>query len=132
MSYGPSGGQPPYGNSGGYGPPPPPPPSGPPGGGAYGPPPPPGGPGEPPANKGAAIGALVANVIGLCINCLFSLVGLILAIVAITQAESNPKAARTCTLISWILFGVGLVVGVLYWIFVGFDALMASSTTTSY
>ncbi|MDT0303818.1 hypothetical protein [Streptomonospora wellingtoniae] len=138
MSYGPSGGQPPYGSgSGGYGPPPPPPPSGPPGGGAYGapPPPPPGSPGgggmEPPANKGSAIGATIANGIGMCLTCGGTTIGLVLGIIGIVMAESNPKAARTCTLISWILFGVALVFGIIAWIWY-FVAWASYGATTAY
>ncbi|GAA4911777.1 hypothetical protein [Streptomonospora salina] len=139
MSYGPSGGQPPYGNSGGYGPPPPPPPSGPPGGGgAYGPPPPPpggpgGGPGtEPPANKGAAIGALVANVIGMCLTCGGTTIGLVLAIIGVVMVESNPKAARICTLISWILFALVLIIGLIVWILYGAAIFAEMSSEPSY
>ncbi|QBI54232.1 DUF4190 domain-containing protein [Streptomonospora litoralis] len=144
MSYGPSGGQPPYG-SGGYGSPPPQqppqgPPPPPPGGGGYGgpsggygPPPPPGDPygggnyGQPPASKGSAIGALVANIFGICLNCLFGIVGLILAIIALNQIESNPKSARMLTLISWICFGVGAVIGIFAWIFV-YPDMFATNT----
>ncbi|MFC4563054.1 hypothetical protein ACFO4E_14410 [Nocardiopsis mangrovi] len=127
MSYG-TGGQPPYG-AGGWGGPTPPPP-----GGGYGPPPPPPpplGPQQPPASQGSAIGALIANVIGLCLCWVATLPGLILAIIGLSIASSNPSAARTCTLISWILFGVGAVAGVIYIALYGF-AIFGSAMSGSY
>ena len=76
------------GGTGGYVPPPgggyPPPPGG--GGGGYPPPPPPGGGyGRPqqPADTGMAIGALIANLIGLCLCWAVSIIGIVLAIVAL-------------------------------------------------
>ncbi|MUL40709.1 hypothetical protein FZ103_05855 [Streptomonospora sp. PA3] len=85
---------------------------------------------EPPANKGSAIGALIANVIGMCFTCGGTLVGLVLAIIGLTMAESNPKAARICTLIAWIYFGVALVVGIIWWVIYG--VAMFSASTTDY
>ncbi|MFC7328888.1 hypothetical protein [Marinactinospora rubrisoli] len=101
MSY--PGPPPPPPHQGGWGAPPPPPPGGP-----YG------GPPDPPASAGGAIGALVANALALCLCWALALPGVILAIVAVTQVNDNPKAARVCTLIAWILFGVAAAVGVLY------------------
>lgn len=142
MSYGPGPGQPPNGGTGGYFPPPPggtggypPPPGGP---GGY-PPPPPGGPGgypppgghgpqEPPFSMGAAIGAIIANVIGLCVCWGFALIGLILGVIGASLATSNPKAAKTCTIISWVLFGVGIVVGIIYMVLYGAWYLTALSS----
>lgn len=132
MSYGPGPGQPPHGGSGGYFPPPPggtggypPPPGGP---GGY--PPPPGGPGgypppyqsgppEPPYSMGSAIGAIIANTLALCLCWAFALVGLVLGVVGASLANSNPGAAKTCTLISWILFAVSAVVGLIYIVMYG-------------
>lgn len=117
MSYGSGTGGyfPPEGGGGGY-----PPPSGgmppPPGGwyGGSGPQPPP-----QPASQGSAIGALIANIVGLCMCWALALVGIILAIVALTMTSSNPKAAKTCTIISWVLFGVGIVFWVVLLVFYG-------------
>ncbi|GAB3440485.1 hypothetical protein GCM10027570_06030 [Streptomonospora sediminis] len=148
MSYGPSGGQPPYG-SGGWGAPPPqpptgpppPPPSGPPpGNGSYGPPPPPPGPPGPPggggyeepASKGSAIGAIIANVIGLCLCFGGTLIGLILAIIGLTMAESNPKAARICTIIAWVYFGLALVLGIIWWVVYGIALFSADTSYSTY
>ncbi|MDA2810630.1 hypothetical protein O4J56_08290 [Nocardiopsis sp. RSe5-2] len=116
MSYGP----PPPQGPGGYGPPPPPPP-----GGGYGAPPPPPnmGPTEPPANKGAAIALTVLSFLFCC-----NLLGAGLGIAAIATAESNPKASRTCMLIGWIIFALGLVGSVIYWIV--FLASGAGTATT--
>ncbi|WP_241483048.1 hypothetical protein [Nocardiopsis halophila] len=98
MSYGP----PPPQGPGGYGPPPPP-------GGGYGapPPPPPMGPSEPPANKGAAIALAILGFLFCC-----NIPALVLGIVAASMAESNPKAAKICMMIGWILFALGLVLSV--------------------
>ncbi|MBB6120055.1 hypothetical protein [Nocardiopsis algeriensis] len=131
MTYGPGPGTPPGGNTGGYFPPPhggsggyPPPPGG---GGGYPPPPgggfppPTGGYGnqEPPASQGSAIAALICNVIALCLCWVLAIPGLILAIIGLATAAGNPKAARMCTLIAWVLFGVGVITGIAYWIFYG-------------
>ncbi|MBB5436105.1 hypothetical protein [Nocardiopsis composta] len=78
---------------------------------------------EPPAGKGAAIGLIVAGV--LCCNPLT----LVLGIVSLVMAESNPKASKTCSLIGWILFGIGLVASVIYFIF---SFALAASTPTTY
>lgn len=144
MSYGPGPGQPPYdGGTGGYLPPPPggtggyPPPGGhppPPGGpGGYPPPPPSGGygPQEPPFSMGAAIGAIIANVFGLCLCWAFAIIGLVLGIIGAAMATSNPKAAKTCTIISWVLFGVGLVVGIIYMVLYGAWYLTMLNTPAS-
>ncbi|GAB3472785.1 hypothetical protein [Nocardiopsis coralliicola] len=118
MSYG----------SGGYGPPPPPPQGPPPPGyggpgGMGGPPPPPPPPGggyggEAPINKASPIILIVLGV--LCCNC----ISLVLGIVSLTMAESNPKAAKTCALIGWILVALGIVVNIALFALGVFDAML--------
>ncbi|WP_017569116.1 hypothetical protein [Nocardiopsis halotolerans] len=94
-----------------------------------------GGPGpQPPkpASQGAAIGALIANILGLCGCWTLAIVGLVLAIVAVTQVNTNPKSARTCTLISWILFGAGIAIWlVLFFVYgaMGFLSVLGSSSS---
>lgn len=128
MSYGPGTGGyfPPGGESGGY-----PPPGG---GGGY-PPPPGGGYGSPgfqppqqPASQGSAIGALIANVFGLCACWPASLIGVILGIIALTMTSSNPQAAKTCTIIAWVLFGVGVVIAIVMFLFYGAMGFMSVLT----
>lgn len=68
---------------------------------------------------GSAIGALVANVIGLCLCWAASIIGIILAIVALATASSNPSAARICGIISWVMFGLSAVILVIYFLFYG-------------
>ncbi|WP_436888781.1 hypothetical protein [Nocardiopsis dassonvillei] len=68
---------------------------------------------------GAAIGAIIANALGLCFCWAFALVGLVLGIIGAATATSSPKTAKTCTIISWVMFGVGLVVGVVYIVMYG-------------
>ncbi|WP_201294977.1 MULTISPECIES: hypothetical protein [unclassified Nocardiopsis] len=140
MSYdsGTGGYLPPPGGSGGF-----PPPGGggypPPGGGP--PPPPPGGwyggpgfqPPPSPASQGSAIGAIVANAVGLCLCWALAIVGLVLAVIGLTTATSNPQAARVCTIISWVLFGAGILVyAVLFFLYgaMGFFSVMESNTHT--
>ncbi|MFL1379307.1 MULTISPECIES: hypothetical protein [unclassified Nocardiopsis] len=77
---------------------------------------------------GAAIGAIVANALGLCFCWALAIVGLILGIIGAATATSNPKAAKTCTIISWVLFGVGILVGVVYLVFYGAWYLTALDT----
>lgn len=101
------------GGTGGYVPPP---------GGGYPPPPPPGGGyGRPqqPADMGMAIGALIANLIGLCLCWAVSIIGIVLAIVALVTAPSNPSTARTCGIISWVMFGLSVIVLLVYFVFYG-------------
>ncbi|MBV2366831.1 hypothetical protein ACFPZ0_07675 [Streptomonospora nanhaiensis] len=84
-----------------------------------------GGSGEKPASQGSAIGALIANVIGLCLCWPFGIIGIILGIIAVVNVTSNPSTSRTCGLISWIAFGVGAVAGIAYWVIYGFAAFAA-------
>ncbi|MFV2198011.1 hypothetical protein [Nocardiopsis sp. LOL_012] len=135
MHYGP--GQPPEG-TGGYQSPPgagggyPPPPGG---MGGPPPPPPPIGGGPPPGSggiQGAAIGAIVANAIGLCLCWMFSIVGLVLGIVSASIAGSNPQAARTCMVISYAMFGVGIVAWVVYLVFYGGSVIWSMNESSYY
>jgi hypothetical protein len=138
MSYGPGTGGylPPHGGGGGYQPPPGgsggyPPPGG-------GPPPPPGGwyggpgfqPPPQPASQGSAIGALIANIVGLCLCWVLAIVGVILAVIALTMTATNPQAAKTCTIVSWVLFGVGTALyAVLFFVYgaMGFVSVFSDS-----
>lgn len=64
------------------------------------------GPSEPPASKGAAIALTVLGA--LCCNP----ITLVLGIVAIVTAESNPKASKICAIIGWVLVALGLVISI--------------------
>ncbi|MDE3722839.1 hypothetical protein PWG71_15730 [Nocardiopsis sp. N85] len=150
MNHGPGPGWPPNSGTGGYFPPPsaggggypPPPPGGPggyppppyggpggypPPGGGHPPPPPGGGYGdrEPPFGIGAPIGAIIANVIGLCLCTWISVVGLVLGIIGAAIATSSPQAAKVCTIISWVLFALGAVGFVLVLIMYGATGILA-------
>ncbi|MES0836760.1 hypothetical protein [Nocardiopsis tropica] len=63
----------------------------------------------PGASRGAAIGALIANAIGLCLCFVFTIPGIILATIAIAQADNNPKGSRICTRAAWILFALAIL-----------------------
>ncbi|MDS1269197.1 DUF4190 domain-containing protein [Lipingzhangella sp. LS1_29] len=83
----------------------------------------PSGPTEPPASKGNAIGALVANVVGLVMCCLVALPGLVLGIIALVTAESNPQTSRVCAIIAWVLFGLALIIGIVWLFLFGLPAM---------
>src|SRR5699024_1131120 len=104
----------PPGEGGGYPPPP---------WGGHPPPPPPPGGGyghhQQPANTGMMIGALVANIIGLCLRWDASRVGIILALVALAAASSHLASGRTCGFIAWRMFGMSAILLVLCFMFYG-------------
>lgn len=102
-------GPPAYGPPGGYGP----------SGYGYGY----GGPGEPPASRGNAIGALIANILGLCACLPFGIAGVVLAIVALTKVDDNPRTSRTCAILAWVSFALALV-GLAIYLFVYGAALL--------
>lgn len=68
--------------------------------------------GQPPASTGSAIGALIANIVGIFACFPFALIGIILAIIGLATASGNPGSARGCTLAAWIMFGVSAVIGI--------------------
>ena len=81
------------------------------------------GPSGPPATNGLAIGGLVCGILGLfCCGPLFSTVGLILSVVALTQINKNPTrytgkgmavAGIALALAGYVIFVVLLFSGVL-------------------
>ncbi|ASU84324.1 hypothetical protein CDO52_17330 [Nocardiopsis gilva YIM 90087] len=86
--------------------------------------------GEPPASTGSAVGALIANVVGILLCWPFGLIGTVVSIIGLATANSNPRASRGCTLAGWILFGVGvlaLIAVILYYVFV--VGVLAASTS---
>ena len=58
---------------------------------------------------GAAIAAIIVNVVGLCLCTVLSIIGLVLGIIATVTYESSPQTSRICTIIAYALFGVGAV-----------------------
>lgn len=63
------------------------------------------------------VGVLVVNITGLCLFWTTSSVGIILAIVALATAASNPSHARTCGFIAWGMFGLSTIRLVLHFMF---------------
>ncbi|MFE3461901.1 hypothetical protein ACFXKD_30530 [Nocardiopsis aegyptia] len=57
-----------------------------------------------------AIGAIIANVVGLCLCTILSVIGLVLGIIAAATYESSPQTSKICAIISYVLFGIGAVV----------------------
>ncbi|MEY9212293.1 hypothetical protein NI17_006330 [Thermobifida halotolerans] len=107
MTYGGQGGYsgPPHSGTGGWGAFPPPPSSPPP------PPPYPAGfgrqPQQPPSQTSMIL-ALVCNILAIttCYGVIPAIVGLVLSIIALSQAQTDPVGARKLTIGAWICFGV--------------------------
>ncbi|MEU6714879.1 DUF4190 domain-containing protein [Nonomuraea sp. NPDC046802] len=71
---------------------------------------------QPPRDDGPNAGAIVSLVLNLvalvsCCNVL-GLPGAILAGMALSRARTRPQTARTMVIWSWVLFGLGFVLGV--------------------
>jgi heme/copper-type cytochrome/quinol oxidase subunit 2 len=71
-------------------------------------------PPQPPASNGAAIGALVCNII-LTMTCcgFFAVAGIVTAAIAMGRAQTDPDSYRNLTRWSWIIFAVNIVIAVL-------------------
>jgi hypothetical protein len=79
----------------------------------------------PPRNEGPSANAIVSLVLNLlsivsCCNIL-GIGGAILAGLALSKARTEPRSARTMVLWSWILFGLGFVLTVGTFLFLGFN-----------
>ncbi len=83
------------------------------GGYGYGPP---GVPNAPGASQGSAIGALVCNIIMLFVCWLLAIPGIICSAIALGRVNTDPDSARTLTMWGWVLFGLGLLMGIGFWI----------------
>jgi hypothetical protein len=87
------------------------------GGGPYGQPPGYGPPGVPPRSNGAAIAALVCNIAGVLLCCgLLSIPGIVTAAIALSRVDTDPESARKLTIWSWVLFGLSVVLGIVFFI----------------
>ena len=66
-----------------------------------------------PASNGAAVAALVANIL-LTITCcgLLALPGIVTAAMAMGRVNTDPVSARNLTLWSWVIFGGAVLVGI--------------------
>ncbi len=80
-----------------------------------------------PASQGNAIAALIVGILSLCLCSFLSVPGIVLAIVGMTQVNSNPKSSRTFTMIAWILIGVGIIFSLIS-LFAGFADAWFSPT----
>ncbi|NYJ38042.1 hypothetical protein [Nocardiopsis aegyptia] len=82
-----------------------------------------------------AIGAIIANVVGLCLCTILSVVGLVLGIVAAVTYESSPQTSKICAIISYALFGVGAIIYIILLLMyggVGLWSLMQGGSYTGY
>jgi heme/copper-type cytochrome/quinol oxidase subunit 2 len=71
-------------------------------------------PPQPPASNGAAIGALVCNIILTMTCCGFlAVAGIITAAIAMGRAQTDPDSYRNLTRWSWIIFVANIVIVVL-------------------
>lgn len=114
--YGPAPGgwQDPYGAAGGYG---------------YGP------PGVPTAqaSSGAAIGALVCNIV-MSLSCLgfLAIAGIVTAAIAMGRVQTDPQSARNLTTWSWVIFAINVVIVAAIVIILMVAAANSTPTTPSY
>jgi hypothetical protein len=62
------------------------------------------------ASSGAAIGALVCNII-MTLTCLGlpAIAGIITAAIAMGRVQTNPQSARNLTTWSWVIFAINVV-----------------------
>ncbi|MED7929363.1 hypothetical protein SMD20_34325 [Nonomuraea sp. LP-02] len=82
----------------------------------------------PPRDEGPnanAIVSLVLNLLSLvsCCNVL-ALPGAILAGLALSRASSDPRAARSMVMWSWVLFGLGFVLMIGLFLFLGLNGYL--------
>lgn len=64
-----------------------------------------------PASQGAAIAALVCNIVAtLC--CLLGIPGIVTAAIALGKVNTEPESARTLTIWSWVIFAITMVLGI--------------------
>jgi hypothetical protein len=67
----------------------------------------------PQASHGAAVGALIANIIATLFCCsILGIAGIVTSAMAMGRTQTNPESARKLTTWSWVIFGVGLVLGI--------------------
>jgi hypothetical protein len=84
----------------------------------------------PPANHGAAVGALVANIVATLFCCsILGIAGIVTSAMAMGRTQTNPESARKLTTWSWIIFGVGLVLGLI--VIILYVALVVNSDSDS-
>jgi hypothetical protein len=84
--------------------------------------PPPPRSGGPSAN---AIVSLVLNLMGLVSCCnILGLPGAILAGLAIGRSQTQPESARTMVMWSWVLFGLGFVLEISLFLFLGLNGYL--------
>jgi hypothetical protein len=95
--------------------------------GQYGPP-----GGAPPASNGAAIAALVANIVAavLCCTGIAWLPGVILASIAISRTPRDPESARSLTVWSWVCFAINVVLTIALVVILALAGVFESSTST--
>ncbi|GAA1739954.1 hypothetical protein [Nonomuraea bangladeshensis] len=82
----------------------------------------------PPRNEGPSANAIVSLVLNLlalvsCCNVL-GLPGAILAGLALGRAGSDPRAARSMVMWSWVLFGLGFVLMIGLFLFLGLNGYL--------
>ncbi|MEO3787101.1 hypothetical protein ABGB12_27565 [Actinocorallia sp. B10E7] len=66
-----------------------------------------------PASNGAAVAALVANIL-LTITCcgLLAVPGIVTAAMAVGRVNTDPVSAKNLTMWSWVIFGAAVLVGI--------------------
>jgi hypothetical protein len=96
--------------------------------GYYGPP-----VGPPARSNGAAVGALVANIVSalLCCGGIAWLPGIILASMAMSRNNTDPESAKQLTLWSWVCFALNLVLMVALFVILFAVGVVGNDSGTS-
>lgn len=64
--------------------------------------------------------SLVCNLLALCFLGLFALVGAALAGIALGIHQSHPQASRVLAVISWVVFGLEVLLGIVLFALYGY------------
>ncbi|HLU96618.1 MAG TPA: hypothetical protein VKZ89_07260 [Thermobifida alba] len=75
---------------------------------------------QPPASMISPLISLICNLFALCFWGLFALVGAALAGIALGIHQSHPQASRVLAVISWVVFGLEVLLGVVFFALYGY------------
>lgn len=83
-----------------------------------------------PASNGAAIAALVCNIVAVAFcGGIFAIPGIITAAIALGRVQTDPESARRLTIWSWVILGISIVLAIA--MFAAFIALGIFSASQS-
>jgi hypothetical protein len=80
------------------------------------------------ASSGAAIAALVCNIVAVVLcGGIFAIPGIVTAAIAMGRVQTDPESARRLTIWSWVILGISIVLAiVLIGVFVALGVFSAS------